>query len=532
LVSRTRFSIRSAAADPLIDNTVSIKSFLESPKSTESNVIASFGANIWSALLSLLLVPVYVRYIGIEAYGLIGLFGSIQALSSLLDMGLSTTMNREMARASTDPDYRGQARRLVRTLEWVYWGLGITLGLALLSIVPFLADHWVNTVHLTRGTVRAALLLISATTVLQWPFSFYSGGLLGLQRQALLSMLQAGCYTLRGVGAVLILSRVSPTIEAFFAWQVAVSGLSTLLAAVSLWRCLPLGGQPPQFDPVQLRRVWRFAAGITAISALGVALMQTDKVLLSRILTLEQFGYYTLAGVVPAGLYMVVNPIYNVMFPRLTQLVARGVEDDIRRFYHQSSQLMGVALIPLVVILATFPREVIFVWTGNPLTAEKTWVIVALLASGTGLHGMSHIPWALQLAHGWTRLSFWTNLVSVLILFPLTIALAFRYGPIGGAATWLILNVGVILFTLPVMHRRVLRGELLRWYCVDLGAPLVASLAVALPFRFVIHGQQPRTDLLLLLVLSGITAFSAAMASVETTRTLVLSEYRRLTGAI
>ena len=43
-------------------------------------------------------VPVYISYLGIEAYGLIGLFATLQAWLSLLDLGLSPTLNREMAR--------------------------------------------------------------------------------------------------------------------------------------------------------------------------------------------------------------------------------------------------------------------------------------------------------------------------------------------------------------------------------------------------------------------------------------------------
>jgi O-antigen/teichoic acid export membrane protein len=497
-------------------------------RSAEFKVVANFSANIWSALLSFVLLPIYVGYIGIEAYGLLGLYASIQALSSLLDMGLSTTMNREMARASADPEYGNQARRLVRTLELVYWGVGVVLGVFLVLSVSWLANHWVSAVHLAQPTVRTALLLISAAVVLQWPFSFYSGGLMGLQRQVLLSVLQMGVSTARGIGAVIILSQISATVEAFLVWQVAVSGFSTTLVAAALWRSLPRARSRAVFDLAQLRRVWRFAAGVSAISALGLVLTQADKVVLSKVLTLEQFGYYALAGVVPAGLYLVVNPIFNVLFPRLTQLVASGAHDDVKRFYHRSAQLMSVAVIPPVVLLATYSWEVVFVWTGSSVTAEKTHVVVALLAIGTGLHAACHVPWALQLANGWTRLGFWTNLISVVILLPLTVVLSLRYGPVGGACTWTMLNLGALLVSVPAMHRRLLKGELLRWYAGDLGAPLLASLSVALLVRFTIGGDQPRIVLMTELMLLGATTLTAAALSVESTRSRISAGCRRL----
>ena len=58
------------------------------------NLVANFIGRGWYALMSLAFVPVYIKYMGIEAYGLVGVFATLQALFSLLDFGLSTTMFR------------------------------------------------------------------------------------------------------------------------------------------------------------------------------------------------------------------------------------------------------------------------------------------------------------------------------------------------------------------------------------------------------------------------------------------------------
>ncbi len=48
--------------------------------------------------MGFLFVPLYIKFIGIEAYGLIGLFFVMQALFAVMDMGLSATASREIAR--------------------------------------------------------------------------------------------------------------------------------------------------------------------------------------------------------------------------------------------------------------------------------------------------------------------------------------------------------------------------------------------------------------------------------------------------
>ena len=48
--------------------------------------------------MGLIFVPVYIKYLGIESYGLIGFFASMQAWFALLDMGMTPTLGREIAR--------------------------------------------------------------------------------------------------------------------------------------------------------------------------------------------------------------------------------------------------------------------------------------------------------------------------------------------------------------------------------------------------------------------------------------------------
>ena len=64
--------------------------------SLKSNIIANFVGNGWGAIISIIFVPIYLKYIGAEGYGLIGIFASLQVVLSLLDSGLSTTLNKEI----------------------------------------------------------------------------------------------------------------------------------------------------------------------------------------------------------------------------------------------------------------------------------------------------------------------------------------------------------------------------------------------------------------------------------------------------
>ncbi len=481
--------------------------------SLQRNFLASFGAKGWSSLMSLIFIPLYIQFIGMESYALIGFFVTLQAVFSLLDMGLSTTLNREIARLSAHPDKAGEARDLVRTLEMIYWiGAGV-IAVIVMLLAPFMAHNWVNPQHLSASVVQQAVLLMGFAMALNFPFALYTGGLLGLQQQVLLGGLLAAMATLRGLGAVGVLWLVSPTIQAFFCWQICVSFTQTMLGALLLWRNLQPAGQTPRFRRNLLLGVWRFAAGMTGISVATLLLTQLDKLLLSKLLPLEMFGYYNLATAVASALYLFAGPFFSAIFPRFSQLVSIGDEAALQALYHRSCQMMSVLLLPLAVVAALFAPEVLWIWTGNTVVVQRAHLLVSLLIVGTALHGLSHIPYALQLAHGWTRLPFYQNVVAVILLVPLLLWTTARYGAVGAAGVWITLNAGYIVIGIQVMHRRLLKDQLFRWYYQDVGLPLTGALGVALLGRYLFPGQASVPVQLSLLAVIFLGAALAAVCA-------------------
>ena len=489
----------------------------------KKNIAANLTGNTWQAFMSVAFVPLYVKFMGVESYGLVGIYASLQAMCVLLDMGLSATLTREMARLSVLPDREQEMRDLVRSLEVIYWFVAVFVGMAVIAAAPFISHHWVKAGQLSPDAIQQALRIMGFAMVLQWPASFYSGGLIGLQRQVLLNAVKMGVSTLRGTGAVLVLWLVSPAIQVFFAWQVFVSVVNTCLLAFALWHRLPRARRRATFQPRLLAGVWRFAAGMSGIAVLSTIFTQMDKVILSKMLTLEMFGYYTLAGIVGMSLYRLIGPVFSAVYPRFTQLVSLADEDGLTRLYHKSCQSVAVLILPVASVIAMFSYEILWVWTQNAVTAEKTYILASLLTCGTALFGLLNLPYALQLAHGWTKLSFYTNLIGVMAYIPMLIYMTGRYGALGGAVAWVVLNVGEMLIPIHLMHRRLLRHEKWNWYRHDVSVPLLTSLAVAGCGRLLLGESTSQAMIVVLTSLVAATALIVTSLSMPTTRTWVFS---------
>jgi O-antigen/teichoic acid export membrane protein len=493
----------------------------------KKNIKANFVGKGWQAAMSIVFVPFYISFLGIDSYGLIGIFASMMAVFGILDMGLSTTMNREVARLSLFTEKIDEMRNLVRTFELIYWCLAFIIGFIVIGSSGLIADYWIKSENLTPLVVEQAFLIMGLVVAFRWPVSLYSGGLMGLQKQVLLNGINIFIDTTRGVGALLVLWLISPTIQAFLIWQVLISLIHVIMTGYYLWRNLPKGSKPARFKKQSLIKIWRFTSGMTGISLASVILVQSDKIILSKILSLEMFGYYSLASVVVNTLYFFIGPVFNAVFPRFTQLISSSNDQNkLIDLYHKSSQLMSVMIIPATVVVSLFSSEIMFLWIGDPITVSITNQIISILIIGTCINGLMNLPYALQIASSWTKLSLGVTTIACIVQVPLVYFLATYYGMLGAAIAWVILNVFSGLITIQIMHSRLLKKEKFRWFFNDIFIPLITALIISISWRLLIPTDISK--IYLIFYLFGVSSTSLLGASLVTpvTRKWLLDQYK------
>ena len=145
-----------------------------------------------------------------------GLFALLQAWLALLDAGMTPTLGREMARFTAGQQSPQAIRDLLRTLECVCIGMAILIAVVVWASSGWLASDWLKVDKLPIDAVQRAISIMALLVALRFVENIYKSALFGLQRQVWTNGVNAALATLRGVGAVLILAAVSPTIEAFF----------------------------------------------------------------------------------------------------------------------------------------------------------------------------------------------------------------------------------------------------------------------------------------------------------------------------
>ncbi len=464
--------------------------------------------------MSLAFVPLYIKYLGIESYGLIGIFAVLQAWFTLLDLGMTPTLSREMARFTGGAHGTQSIRDLLRSIEIIGSGIACLIALGIWLASGWLASDWLRAEKLPVDVVTRAFTIMGIVTALRFIENIYRSSILGLQRHVLLNIVLGATGTLKGLGAVGILLWVSSTIDAFFIWQGFLSVITTGLFAFIVYRTLPESDKKTRFSFAALKGIRQFALDMLMITFFAILLTQVDKILLSRLLTLEAFSYYALAGTVANALYLLPSPVISSFYPRFTELVVRNDMKALITAYHKGAQLVTVIMGSAAVVLIAFSDIVMMLWTSNTDLSIHTAPLVAVLSLGTLLNGLLLIPYQLQLAYGWTSIGVKLNMLAVLIIVPAIFWASSTYGAIGAAWVWVVLNVCYLTIPIYILHRRLLPAEKWHWYFNDVGLPLFMSATVCIIGRLIIKPDWPFALLIVSLILvSGITILASACAA-------------------
>lgn len=452
------------------------------------NILANAIGGSWFAILSLAIIPVQVRVLGVDAYGLIAFVASLQILFGIFDLGLTPTISRELA--TDDSPHLTNSLAIVQVFFVAYVAVGVVLGGGIALTSGWIASHWLDIGSLSQETARSALQYCGIAIMLRWPVSFLAGILVGRGKFALLNLTKSivATVTLAG-GAVIIL--VAKDLVTYTAWVAIAAFIEVLSYFIICTRCIPFLSFRPRFSRVTVSRIWKFVASVSAISALGTVLAQSDRIVLSRLVTIESLGYYSLASSILMGITLIQTFFTTALLPSFAASFKADERKDLERNYSRASQLLVFICALPVFILAFFGEPML----AMVLSSESAYVvakILPVLGPAFLINAFVSIPFILSLAADNTSIILKVYGSAVIIYIPLLILFVKRWGIIGAASAWLMLNVSYLFTLVPLAQKRIIDSSVVPWISRNLlsfmtwGALCFAVARFAL-WRFGLH---------------------------------------------
>jgi O-antigen/teichoic acid export membrane protein len=478
--------------------------------SLKKNISANYLSQIYAAAIGVVILPFYIRYMGAEAYGLVGFFALLQAWFLHLDLGLMPSVIRETIRFRSGESDAPSLRRLLSSLEGVTICAASLGGLGLILGADTIAADWLKAEHLSRDEIANAIRLMALTIALKWMSEYYRGVISGFERWIWFSVFSAVFATVRFVLVIPFLIWVSSSIETFFLFQFCVTALEIAFLARKAYALLPavsVGTSRWNWKPLQ--NILGFSSAMALTGIMWTSVLHTDKLLVSGMLSLAEYGWFSLAVLAASGVLLLAAPIVAALVPRLTAIHTQGDDARLLALYRHGSQWVGILAWSSCGVLACQAERLIWIWTGDAQLASHASLTLSLYALGNGVMALSAFPYYLQFAKGQLRLHLLGTMLFALVLIPGLIWAVGRYGAAGAGWAWL--GAHMLFFTLwiPIVHRRHAAGIHIRWLFQDVAPIALLALAAAWATRWLPWPEQ-RTlaGLQLLLVSAGVLMIS------------------------
>jgi O-antigen/teichoic acid export membrane protein len=437
-----------------------------------NNIIANYVGKIWGIISVFIFVPFYIKLLGLESYGVINFYTVILTIMYFADGGLSATLNREIAR-TTDKKYIGN---MLFTIEKVYLAICFFIIIIIFFSSGFIAANWLNSDTIAPEDLRVYISLMGISVAFQLFTTLQSSGLMGLEKQVLSNGIQVSSSIIRSA-FVLVPLYFYPTLLTFFIWQVSMNIIFFFITRYNLWKFIKTN-MSYKFDKQVLKTVGKFAGGMMLMAIISSLNTQIDKLVISKILSLKEFGYYSLAGILSQVPVLIITPIAVAILPRMVKYSENTEKDKLIKLFHVNTFVLSALATSGAMVLFLFTKDFVLIWTHDNLIANVIENVTKVLLIGGVFLSFQYMPYHLAIANGHTKTNVRLGIVAIICIIPSLIFCVKQFGLIGATYTWLSMNIFAYFYLGYFIISKFLKNEFRRWLINGTLIPLIIAILI------------------------------------------------------
>ena len=444
------------------------------PKKTISiklNTISNYISQGYGITVAAFTMPLYLQYLGAEAFGLVAFFFVLQNLLNLLDMGLSTTLLRQVAYARGHIRGFENFKNLLKSFELIFFAISLSTVVGIFFAKNWLVHEWIKSVALKSDDIGYCVNIMALIIGIKFFSTLYRGGIIGFEDQVWMNKDSVIINSLKYIGSFLILIYISNEIKHFFEYQLVIGVMEVVFLGRRFYYNLPLINSAINYFKIDwnaLRPILAFALSMAYTSTILIVVTQLDKLLLSGALSLNEFGYFSLITLIVGAVISLSTPVFMAFLPKMTMLAAKGNLNEMIDVYVNMTQVITWISFSSAVLIGIFSQEILYSLTGDEKVFAWGHEVLWWYVLGSAIFVLGSFQYYLQNAFGTLRLYVIGSTISFVIMVPLIYFVTINYGPLGAGQLWFAFGLFWFLGWTSVVHKKLLPGFNLRWLLKDL----------------------------------------------------------------
>lgn len=360
------------------------------------NTVFNLLGQVVPMAAAFLSIPIIIRGLGTERFGVLSLVWMIVGYFSLFDMGIGRATKKYVA------EYLGRGEieelpKLVWTSISMLAAFGAIAAILLAAFNPLLVVRVLNLPEALKPETIKALYLLA----LSLPLTLGSNGAMGVleaqQRFDLVNAIKVPASILSFVTPLMVL----PFSKSLYPITAVLLVNRLAVFAIYFYLCLK---HTPNMKRVAfpeiayLKELLGFGGWLTVSNIISPFMAYMDRFIVASVLTMSAVAYYSTPYDMITKLWIIPGGLIGVVFPALSATF----EADTERFvllYERSSKYIMMTLSPVILIIVTFAAPFLKFWLGATFAVESAMVL-QLLAVGILLNSIGMVPYAAIQAMG------------------------------------------------------------------------------------------------------------------------------------
>jgi O-antigen/teichoic acid export membrane protein len=470
------------------------------------NIIANYIGQFYLIIIGIVMIPFYLEYLGDEAYGLVGFFALVQGWMLLLDMGLSPTIAREVSkvRATNQKKDLEAFKYLFHSIEFLFLIITSIITFSLLFLSDWITYHWLNIEHLNMEDVSYSISLIGIMVGLRFLATLYKSGIIASEEQVWYNKANILLSTLKFVGALIVLKYISSDFKVYFEYQLIIFTLEFIVFFLKFYKIMDIGRFQIYFSFNTIRPVLKYAFSIAYTGAVWILISQLDKLLLSGILSLKEYGYFALVATVANAIIQIYEPVIRAILPRMTALYTQNKPKELFELYQNATQWIAIIVFSVGAIVSIYSYELLYSWTGNIEASQWGEKILFWYTIGNSLLALASLQTYLQIAYGKLKMNVRYYTVVLFLFPPVVYWVANTYGALGVAKLWFGFVLLSFLVWVPIVHHFFVPGKHIQWIKRSILPIFLSTISYLIVLKYLdFNLTQDRLFLFLTLLLIG-----------------------------
>lgn len=418
------------------------------------NTVLNGAGQGFVILLAVGFLPFIVSRLGEESFGLLSILWVVVGSLQVLDLGIAVGSAKFLS-AHVAAGRRDLAAGTAQGTLLLIVPAGLLISAGLFSATFLDIPGALNVPPALHADAVAGLRLLVILPLVIFLQNSFKSILVAFQRFDLINALLAGYGILQWGGAGLVLLLGGGFLDVVLA-TVGARVLVTVLTIAAAGRLLPeiLAYQPGESKEA-MHRLLRFGGWVSVSQVISPVFSVLDRVYISTLVSLSAVAYFSVVTDVALRLLIVPMSFASTLLPVVSggweQPALRG---QIRFLYERSLKYTLVMMLPVVIVLWSFPADILDLWLGGDYAIRSAPVLM-VVAFGLLGNLVAQLPLATLQAMGRPDIPAKLILVEIALYAVVCYWLTNSLGIVGTALAWSFRVTSEAAILLWSVHRRM-----------------------------------------------------------------------------